>query len=192
LAPARSLQAKRKAKRSTATAPTSNANSSPLIRQKTSESKVAFMVFVISVAFVIFELPSAILYCWETLAFLIFRQPRPTWFPAAAFFSNQLVTVNKALNFALYCGAGQHFRHKFLKLFCARFPFKRFYYGSRQNSRFNFSGVHEVGTAGSSSVRASPSRVQLNRRTISTASHVYTNSPKHRDLSLTTSGAAVI
>lgn len=144
------------------------------------------MVFMISAFFVIFELPSAVLYTWETLAFLVFRQPRPTWFPLAAFFSNQLVSINKAVNFIVYCGAGQHFRHKFIKLIC-----QRYYYGSRQSSRYYFSPSSRTlnenfnsGIYDASSGRPSPLRRHApSRRTTSCSSHIYGMTSKNREYS---------
>lgn len=172
---------------------TGPANSSPNLRQRTSESKVAFMVFVISASFILFELPSAILFIWDTAAFFTPRKGRPQWFSQAAAFSNQLVSVNKALNFAVYCGAGQHFRRVFLRLVCKRLPFKRFYrYGSTHNqtSGYNFPATRTV------SVCASPCRSGQSHRTVSSASHVHyhQNSPNKlsRDMTVAKRGGTAI
>lgn len=104
-------------------------------RQRTCENKIAFMVSVIIISFMLCLSPSAILYVWETIFIGILKYPRPDWMSTVALVSNYLVITNKAMNFVLYCSAGKHFRRKLLQLICKHLGLKRYYYENRNTSR---------------------------------------------------------
>lgn len=77
------------------------------------EMKITLMVLVIVLAFFIFNFPSAVVY------FYAIYNPKWSSREILARTTNYMVTLNKALNFWLYCLASESFRKK-LRILCRR------------------------------------------------------------------------
>lgn len=93
-----------------------NASNAP--QMKVNEHKVAFMVAVIILSFIILSTPSAILYLYDWFTTYVTKSRRSATYIKAATVANLLVVVNKASNFVLYCSASSHFRRRLMGLIC--------------------------------------------------------------------------
>lgn len=91
-----------------------------------SENKVTLMVLVIVFTFFVFNFPSAVVY------FLFIFHPSPGHLAVYSLTANYMVTLNKALNFWLYCLASANFRKKLRRL--CRNLFSR--YDQNQNKMY--------------------------------------------------------
>ncbi|KRY93688.1 putative G-protein coupled receptor F59B2.13 [Trichinella pseudospiralis] len=100
---------------------------------KAVELRVAMTVAITIAAFLLFQLPSAVLYLWDAING---SRNRPMWFYTVTTVSNVLVSTGKAVNFIIYCASSKNFRIQLLRLFRK---------GRARNDRSSFS-LHKNST----------------------------------------------
>uniref|UniRef100_A0A915KXN2 G-protein coupled receptors family 1 profile domain-containing protein n=1 Tax=Romanomermis culicivorax TaxID=13658 RepID=A0A915KXN2_ROMCU len=88
--------------------------------QQNNESKVTCTVVIIVFSFVILTFPSAALYAYDWIATNLGQQTLSVTYNNLVKIANLLVAFNKALNFILYCGVSQNFRHHLIRLILPR------------------------------------------------------------------------
>lgn len=94
-----------------------DATNAPQLR--TNEMKVALMVALIVLTFILCSTPSVALYIYDAISTFVLRSsPYTVTFFNLSTLSNCLVVIGKASNFVLYCSASSHFRRRLVHLFC--------------------------------------------------------------------------